>query len=241
MKRFGLFAAVIMLSGVGTLWTVQAQGDKEEKKKPNAQEPPKNLKVDDKTKALQDLALAAKLIAFGREQKSPESLLLAAKIIHNPPTAKLKAEKNEVTGKATEPAASPKENGPKPLIAEAKAMSSAPHIKALAAATEQVIAEEPRGRVGGPAQLIQTVGPGQTWTVTATFVGGRQAEVDIDLSGVFGRCVMTVHDQFGNLIARDAIPGNFYNCRWVPLFTGQFTIRLANIDSIPLRCDLLTN
>jgi hypothetical protein len=240
MKRFGLFAAVVVLCGVGTHSTVLAQGDKGEKK-PNVQESPKNLKLDEKTKALQDLALAYRLIAFGREHKNAESLLLAAKIIHNNPTAALNANKNEVTGKAAAAPAGQKDNSPKALIAEAKAITTAPHVTALATATEQTIAEEPRGRIGGPARLIQTVGSGQVWTVTASFAGGRQAEVDIDLNGVPARCVMTVHDEFGNLITRDTVPGNFYNCRWVPAFTGQFTIRLSNIDTIALRCDLLTN
>jgi hypothetical protein len=238
MKRLCLFASVVLLCGIGTHCAVLAQGDK---KKPNVQESPKNVKLDDKTKALQDLALASRLIAYGREHKSPESLLVAAKIIHTTPTGKLQAEKNEVTGKAAEKAAASKDSSPKALIAEAKAMSSAAHISALAAAAEQVIAEDTRGRVGGPAQLIQTVGPGQEWTVTTNFVGGRPAEVDIDLKGVVGVAVMTVHDQFGNLVAKDAVPGNFYNCRWVPAVTGPFTIRFTNVDTIAFRADLLTN
>jgi len=240
MRRIHLFAALALVCGLGVGWTALAQNPQGEKKRANEQEPPKDLKAGEKTKSLQDLALASKLIAFGREHKNAESLLLAAKIIHGTPTEKIKADKSEVSGDKMEVKA--KDNSPKALIAEAKAMSSAPHIMALAAATQQVVDEAARGLVGGAYQSIRTVGPGQTWTVSGlTFRGGELAEVDIDLFGVFGRGVLTVHDGFGNLIRTDAIPGNFYNCKWVPLFTGSFTVRFTNTDTIALRCDLLTN
>jgi hypothetical protein len=242
MNRMRMFASVAILCALGAGLTVMGQ-DKDEKKGPNAQDPPKDLAINAKTKALQDLALAAKLIAFGREHKSPESLLLAAKIIHGTPTTKLKAEKSAVSGEAvTAPAAKSHENSPKALVAEAKAMPSASQLGALVAATEKIVDEESRGLVGGPQRLVQTVGPGQVWTVSGlVFAGGQLAQVDIDLYGQYGRFVMTVHDQFGNLIRTDAVPGTFYNCRWVPAFTGTYTVRLTNIDNRAFSCDLLTN
>jgi len=242
MKRIRMFAAAMVLCGLCTGLTVIGQ-EKTEKKDPNTQDAPKGLKISAKTKALEDLALASKLIAFGRENKSAESLLLAAKIIHTTSTEKLKADKDEITGDAVKAkAAKQKDNSPKALIAEAKAMSSAPHVGALAAATAKIVDEETRGLVGGPYRSVRTVGPGQVWTVSGmTFAGGQLAEVDVDLYGVTGRFILTVHDQFGNQVARDAVPGAFYNCRWVPRFTGQFTVRLTNIDTIAFNCDLLTN
>jgi hypothetical protein len=241
MNRIRMFAAALILCGLCTGLTVVGQ-DKTEKKSPNVQDTPKNLTINPKTKALQDLALAAKLITFGREHKSAESLLLAAKIIHTTPTAKLKADKSEVSGDAVKAqAAKQRDSSPKALIAEAKVMSSAPHIAALVAATEKIVDEESRGVVGGPQRGVQNVGPGQVWTVSGlTFAGGQLAVVDVQLL-IAGRFILTVHDQSGNLVARDAVPGSFYNCRWVPISTGPVTVRLTNIDNITFTCDLLTN
>lgn len=238
MNRIRMFATAVILCGLCTGLTVVGQ----EKKAPNIQDPPKDLKINAKTKALQDLALAAKLITFGREHKSAESLLLAAKIIHTTPTDKLKADKSEVTGDAVKgQVAKQKDSSPKALIAEAKAMSTAPHIAALVTATAKIVDEEPRGVVGGPVRGVQNVGPGQVWTVSGlNFAGGQLAVVDVQLL-IAGRFILTVHDQNGNLVARDAVPGTFYNCRWVPISTGPVTVRLTNIDTIAFTCDLLTN
>lgn len=242
MKRIRIFAAAVVLCGLCSGLTVIGQ-EKTEKKGPNTQETPKDVKTNPKTKALDDLALASKLIAFGRETKSAESLLLAAKIIHTTPTEKHAVDTTGITGDAAKAKmAMQKDNSPKALIAEAKAMSTAPYVGALAMATAKIVDEESRGVVGGAYRSVRTVGPGQVWTVSGlTFAGGQLAVVDVDLYGVAGRFVLTVHDQFGNQVARDAVPGAFYNCRWVPRFTGQFTIRLTNIDTIAFNCDLLTN
>jgi hypothetical protein len=241
MNRIRMIAAAVLLCGLCTGLTVMGQ-EKTDKKGPNVQDPPKNLTINAKTKALQDLELAAKLITFGREHKNAESLLLAAKIIHTTPTEKLKADKNEVSGDATKAKmAMQKDSSPKALIAEAKAMSSAPHIGALATATEKIVDEEPRGVIGGPVRGVQVVGPGQVWTISGlTFAGGQLAVVDVQLL-IPGRFILTVHDQYGNLVARDAVPAAFYNCRWVPAATGPVTVRLTNIDTIAFSCDLLTN
>jgi hypothetical protein len=241
MNRMRMLASAVILCGLCTGLTVL--GQEKEKKSPNVQEPPKGLTLNAKTKSLEDLELAAKLIAYGRQHKSAESLLLAAKIIHTTPIEKLKADKSAVTGDAgAGKMAKQKDNSPKALVAEAKAISTSPHVGALAAATEKIVDEETRGLVGGPRRLVQNVGPGQVWTVSGlTYTGGQLAVVDIDLGGVAGRCVLTVHDQFGNLVRTDTVPGSFYNCKWVPAFTGTYTVRFTNIDTITFRCDLLTN
>jgi hypothetical protein len=240
-----MMCAIVLLSGLGlavhsTTFTERATA--QDKKGPNVQDPPKGLKESAKTKALEDLELATRLIQYGRKHKNAESLLVAAKILHNTPTEKLTVG-YKVTGEKPEKMVMPAkvDNSPKALVAEAKKMSSTPATEALAAATLKAIDEDPRGALGGPRTDGFVIQPGQTITWNPiTFVGNQPAVVHI-ANVVFGTMILEVRDQFGNLVARDNIPGTFFRCTWTPAFTGPFTVRLINIDTISFRCGLGTN
>ena len=242
MNRIRMFAAAVILGGLCTGLTVMGQ-DKTEKKGPNVQDPVKGAKESDKNKALQDLDLASRLIQYGRTNKHAESLLIAAQILHNTPTTKLKV-KATVVGEKKADVAEPVKanNSPKALVAEAKKLSTSAAVESLAKATLIILDEEPRGRLGGPGvdgPFILYPNQERTWN-GMTFVGGQMAEVAI-ANGVYGRMILEVRDQFGNVVARDNVPGSFYNCRWTPAFTGPFTIRLTNLDTIAFRCGMATN
>jgi hypothetical protein len=214
--------------------------DKENKV--NAQEAPKGAKDSAKTKAIQKLELASRLIQFGRANKNAEALLLAAQILHTTPTEPLKVGKETEKGDESAMAAKQKDNSPKALIAEAKKISGAAHVEGMAAATQKIVDEETRGAAAGPQRDIFTILPGQTinWN-PITFVGGQKAIVDVDLGGAVGRMALEVRDQFGNLVARDGVTGPYYNVQWYPAFTGAYRVRLINFDSISFKCSLLTN
>jgi hypothetical protein len=241
MKRICMFATAVTLCGLCTGLTVSGQ-EKTDKKGPNVQDAPKGVKESDKTKALENLELANRLIQYGRAHKNAESLLVAAQILHDTPTEKLTVG-HKVTGEKNEKVAPPVKmiNSPKALVAEAKKLSSSPAIEALAMATLKVLEENPRGALGGPRTDAFTIQPLQTinWN-PITFVGGQPGVVHI-ANGQFGAMILEVRDEFGNLVARDNVPGTFFRCSWTPAFTGPFTIRLINIDTISFRCAMATN
>jgi hypothetical protein len=245
MVRTSSLVAAVLLGAIGVGGYFVVFGEKstaQDKKGPNVQEPVKAVKESDKTSALQDLELAARLIQYGRSQKHAESLLIAAQIIHKTPTEKLDAGFEVQGGKDNASAPPAKEDdSPKALVAEAQKLSDSPHVESLAAATSNILEESPRGAAGGPKtdnfviQAFETV----TWRPIA-FVGLQPAVIHIN-NRVFGAMVLEVIDEFGNVVARDNIPGTYFRVQWTPAFTGPFTIRLRNIDSIAFHCTVLTN
>lgn len=236
MRRFLAFGAAIVLS----LAFVAQSGVSGEKKGPNQQDPPKDSQDGAASKAIRDLEAANLLVAIGRRDKHAESLLVAAQILHRTQTQPIGAER-----KATE-TANPKtlpaqDNTPKGLIAEAKKLSSAPHVMALAEATSKMVEEDVRGAVGGPKVDSFVIQPGQVvnWN-PIRFFANQKAEVYID-NGTSGRMLLQVFDDVGNLVAQDNVPGSYYRCVWYPRWTGDFRFRLTNLDNIAFRCGMATN
>ncbi len=203
--------------------------------------PPKDAKDSARSKALQDLELAYELIRYGRQEKSPESLLMAAQILHKTPTDPLGVEsKTEGASKGTATPAK-MDNSPKALLAEAKKMASGSQLDGMAMATEKMLEESTRGATSGPRVDSFTIGAFQVvnWN-PINFQANQKAEVYIHV-GVNSRMVLEVTDEFGNVVARDNVPGSYYRCVWYPNWTGPFRIRLTSSDSIPLRCGMATN
>jgi hypothetical protein len=213
------------------------------KKEPNMmQQPPRDVKDSEKVVAIQNLELANKLIHYGRQEKNAEALLVAAQILHKTPTQPLMVGydiKGEKEGKR--PAGGFEGVNPKALVVEARKMSSTPHLESLAMATEKMLQEATRGAAGGPRRDYCTIRPGETITWRPIdFRANEKAVVDIE---IFNHGVMTLEviDQNGHVIARDNVPGHFYNCAWYPAWTGPFVIRLTNQDRMPFNIDFVTN
>jgi hypothetical protein len=243
MNRIRVLFAAALLCGFGTaLYCVGPSNNAgaQDKKGPNVQESPKGVKESPKTKAMDDMALAAQLIQYGRREKSAESLLLAAQMMHKTSMEKLGAERKTEGGTKAEAPASV-DDSPKALVAEAKKMSNSPQTQALAKATQQIIDESSRGPAGGPRFDNFTILPGQkiTWD-PVTFIGLQPATVHIN-NRVFGNMILEVFDQFGNRVAVDSTPGTFFRVNWTPAFNGTFTIRLTNRDTIAFNCSLVAS
>jgi hypothetical protein len=245
MIRIRTFVAAGLLTGLGlTVYAtaLSQRGEAQEKKGSNIQDPPKDVKDADTTKGLQDLELAWRLIQYGRNHKHPESLLIAAQILHRIPTQTLKVGHQATAEKEAKTAAAPTvDNSPKALVAEAKKLSASPAVKNLAIATQATIDEESRGALGGPKVDSFVIQPFQTITWNPiTFVGGQRAVIHIN-NGVFGNMVLEAIDEFGNVVARDNVPGSYFRVEWFPRWTGSFRLRLRNLDSIAFSCGLGTN
>jgi hypothetical protein len=214
----------------------------QDKKTANMQPAPKDAKDSDTIKTVKNVELAYKLACYGRQEKSAESLILAAQILHKNPTEPFKSGFT-VSGKQTGDTAKAGVNPftPQMLLAEAKKMSTSPQVEAMAKATDKMLQEATRSAVGGPKSDFFTITPGQviTWK-PVTFKANEKAIVDIEY-GVYGRMTLEVFDENGNLIGRDDVPDHFVNVIWYPIRQGNFTFRLTNNDTLTFACSLLTN
>ena len=241
IARLGLLAALVL--GMPTVASAQAGGVKK-KDTPNVQPADKDSTVGEKAKAVADLELASRLIHFGRENKSAESLLLAAQIIAKTPTKAMESRRT-VEGTEVGNAGKPEvvDNSPTALIAEAKKLSDSPAVVALAAATDDLIKTRPRALTfsGNPVSDAFVLQPGQTITWNpVSMLANQKAIVYVDI-GRQGRMRLDVIDELGNIVVSDTVPGNYYSCIWYPRWAGSFRFRLTNYDNIAFSCVLVAN
>lgn len=189
------------------------------------------------------LQTAANLAKYGYATYSPTSLIEAARIFG---TTKVQDADFEVA-KASEAKAEQKEAkvsfDPTQLLADAKKYAGKDKtVLALAKKVEAEIASAgaTRGAVGG-AKYGEGRVYGKDYTdYTAKFWANELAEVvvigdgDNDLD-------LYIYDQNGNLIASDTDYTDQCVCRWVPSWTGSFTIRIVNRGAIYSNYAIATN
>jgi hypothetical protein len=193
-------------------------------------------KADEKAKAVARLAMAHELIAYGRETKSPESLILAAKILGSTQTNTEEKKLELQEGQEIKPI----EVDPAKLLAEAKKMDGSDGVADLAAAVSKQLAERSRGSVGGPCSQFASVGGNGFAIFRGVYRGGELAcasvvsfdNADLDLY---------VFDENGNLIAQDRGPCWSASCTWSPFWTGRFTLRVVNCSPFPAGFRINTN
>ena len=189
------------------------------------------------------LQTAANLAKYGYATYSPTSLIEAARIFG---TTKVQDADFEKT-KTSEATVAEKETkvsfDPAPLLADAKKYAGKDKtLLALAKKVETEIASvgTTRGAVGG-AKYAEGRVYGKDYTdYTAKFWANELAEVivigdgDNDLD-------LYIYDANGNLIASDTDYTDQCVCRWVPSWTGAFTIRIINRGAIYSNFAIATN
>jgi len=237
-----------MILGLASLVLVTGFAAAQEKgavaeKKPNVQDTDKKAKPSAAAKAVQDLELANQLIRYGRAEKNAEALLLAAQILHKTPSKDFKTE-YAVTSKDGEKVmkkAVKEDNSPKALVAEAKKLSTAKQVEALAMATQKLLDEGERSPTLGPMSDTFTIGPMQiiNWN-PVQFKANERAEVYVS-TGILSVMTLEVIDENGNVVVRDSVPGNYYRCTWTPRWTGNFRIRLISDDTLSFNCKMYVN
>lgn len=186
-------------------------------------------KTNAKTKGVANLRMAADLVTYGRETKSPEALILAARILATTPVKAGGGSAKLVGGsaKSEKSPASAKELDPETLLTEAKKMSDDAHIAALINETRKIVAERSRGEIDGPAVNEGFANANSTVTWTAVFRGNEVASVTI--AGYGGADFdLYVFDDRGNLISQDTGPTANATCTWYPSYTSTFTFRVVN-------------
>jgi hypothetical protein len=94
------------------------------------------------------------------------------------------------------------------------------------------------GRVAGPARDSDVLGRGDVMRYQLNFRGGETAQVwavgdgDIDLY---------VYDEYGNLVDEDVEADSIPVCRFRPLYTGRFIVRVVNAAPYAVDYTLHTN
>lgn len=185
-------------------------------------------KPDPKIKSVESLRMAADLVTYGREAKSPEALILAAKILAATPVKEGAGSAKLVEGSAKSDK-NPADEGVSPatLLDEAKKMTDDEHVLSMISDTRKIIAERSKGEIDGPAQH-QGFAPGngsQTWT--AVFLGNQPASVTI--AGYGGADFdLYVYDDRGNLVHSDTGPTFNAGWTWYPPYTMTYSFVVRN-------------
>ena len=207
-------------------------------------------KVEDKpevkgetSESLAAVKLANQILRYGYENKSTLALLDALQIFSENPTQAFKASKE---GEAVDES---KTDGKKAkvsfdyesVLADAKALADGdPNLLALIDNIDAEAKGAQRGNINGPSRDYAAVNGNSYIDYTASFVANELAEVlvsgdgDTDLD-------LYVYDSNGNPIASDTDYSDDCYVRWVPAWTGRYTIRIVNRGPVYNRFVILTN
>lgn len=166
---------------------------------------------------VQQLHLSEQLAAYGRTNKDPLSLIVAAQIRQQ---VGVKVVERKADGDAAAaPAATDVVGG---LLDEAKALSK--NDKTIVALADDVKASATKGRVGGGIISLGQITGRTIHNRTMSFRAKQTAEiaaVGTDTNDI----MLEVYDEGGHLICRDTDPAY---CRFTPAWTGAFTVKVHN-------------
>lgn len=195
------------------------------------------------SESLAAVKLANQLLRYGYENKSTLALLDALQIFSENPTQAFNATKK---GDAVDES---KTDGKKAkvsfdyesVLADAKAFADGdPNLLALIDNIDAEAKGAQRGNINGPSRDYSAVNGNSYMDYTASFVANELAEIlvsgdgDTDLD-------LYVYDSNGNLITKDTDYSDDCYVRWVPAWTGRYTIRIVNRGPIYNRFVILTN
>jgi len=189
------FLVLALLAGTGLLacLTSTAAEKGAAKKAADPEMPP----PDPGTDPVSRIALASRLIEYGRATKSPGSLIEAAVILRSvgaeEPNTEAKPTTIDAKGTEVKSAGAPKETPPdlanlaREVLKEAKDMLSdtSKKSKALTALADALLAEKaaPRGAQGGPKYIQNNLRPGQADVWNLKFDRGVYARISVTSPG----------------------------------------------------------
>jgi hypothetical protein len=247
IKSCAMMAACFCLS-FGTLPGAEQPKDGE-KKGPNVStdKTGKESPPSPAAAAANRVAMARSLIKYGRESKSPVSLIAAAEILAR--TAPRAIAKEPTTKEEAKPAnppqgrsdTDPPSDEPAALLAEARKMAPEDAgVAALASRVASLLEERPRGREPGPMVGIYRLPAYSSHTFVWTFAGGEDAAValsgdgDTDLD-------LYVYDENDHLIASDTDGSDDCLAAWRPRWTGPFVVKIVNRGPVSNTYKIATN
>ena len=187
---------------------------------------------------LGQLALSARVAEWGRADKNPLALVVAAQIRQRI-GAKAVERSPEQSGETSGAATTAVEASVDALLAEAKALAG--KDATIAAMADDVKASATKGLVQGAGVSRATLrSAGTDWYRKLKFEGTRYAEAYVELSGS-GNVHVSVYDDAGNLVCRDPNPSAVAYCGWVPARTGTFDVKVENRSTAPVAYRMYTN
>ncbi len=211
MKR-----CIVMICLVAIALTSYAQ---EEKKAANRPPSPEMTAIQ----------TAIGLAKYGYANYSATALAEAAKILAETPVQDLDVAKQSEGGQKSAEKSTLMSFEPTKLIADAKKYAGKDKVTLayISQIEKSINKSATRGAVGGPKRAASTVNARSTDRYICKFWAGELAEVavigdgDCDLD-------LYIYDENGNLIASDTDYTDQCICRWVPSWTGAFTIKIVN-------------
>ncbi len=201
-------------------------------------------KAEGTSAVLSELAIAGELVAFGRDAKNPESLVIAGGIL----IRANKALGGKVTPIEVGAKLVPLDQQANDLFDEARAMVT---DKARSASLEVLIKSaqdfprgsdaESRGHVGGARQITRNIAPGATETIQLAYVGGMPAAVSMTSSGP-AKIQFDLTHGANNLVS---VKGHTAYYTWVPPrdkdAQRKFVVTMTNTGKKPTTFTLTTN
>jgi hypothetical protein len=183
------------------------------------------------------MALSAQVADWGRDNKDPLALIVAAEIRARI-TAKAVERRPEQPGEAVD-AAKPTETTTDGLLAEAVVLSG--RDATIAALADDVKASATKGLVQGASVSRASLrAAGTDWYRKLRFEGTRYAEAYVELAGS-GTVSISVYDEGGNLVCRDPNPSSVSYCGWNPSTTALYDVRVENRSNASAAYRLFTN
>lgn len=217
-------------------------------------EPDKSDELREQLTALEDLRAAYAMADFGRRNKSPETLLAAARVCATATVSPLEAEVTVEGGDAPADRSAPEEDDPQAALEEqARAMikearefagnTSEKRQNAVNELADSILAmldESSRGVVGGPRGLKGLLGPGQTASFTFDLYGGFTTVNIFSLQGA-DMDVRVVGALTGLEYARDDSPAPNASANFQHLPAARVVVLVTNACPFPGQFVLQTN
>lgn len=195
------------------------------------------------SESLAAVKLANQVLRYGYENKSTLALLDALQIFSENPTQAFNATKkgDAVDESQTDGKKARVSFDYESVLADAKAFADGdPNLLALIDNIDAEAKGAQRGNINGPSRDYSAVNGNSYMDYTASFVANELAEIlvsgdgDTDLD-------LYVYDSNGNLIAKDIDYSDDCYVRWIPAWTGRYTIRIVNRGPVYNRFVILTN
>lgn len=195
------------------------------------------------SESLAAVKLANQVLRYGYENKSTLALLDALQIFSENPTQAFNATKkgDAVDESQTDGKKARVSFDYESVLADAKAFADGdPNLLALINNIDAEAKGAQRGNINGPSRDYSSVNGNSHLDYSASFVANELAEIlvsgdgDTDLD-------LYVYDSNGNLIAKDTDYSDDCYVRWIPAWTGRYTIRIVNRGPVYNRFVILTN
>ncbi len=184
------------------------------------------------------LALSARIADWGRTDRNPLALIVAAEIRAGTGAKGVDRAPDQEGAPGATPAPTT-ETTVESLLAEAVALSGKDEtIRALA---DDIRSSATKGLVVGAGVSRATLrAAGTDWYRKLKFEGSRYAEAYVELSGA-GAVHVSVYDDAGNLVCRDPNPSSVAYCGWMPSRTALFDVKVENRSTAPVPYRMFTN